>query len=362
MCTGISLLSAASDGTIVAARTNEWAGMDQKMGLRLFPRGRRYKSRTPAGEGKSWLGRYGFLSQTAFGQPYGPDGLNEAGLYCGMFMLTGGTGDMSTKPFDEAELGRSLSVGDFMQWALSSFTTVAQVRAKLELPEAERDFVIIDMADPSYATATANAALHFHWKFQDRTNESIILEVVASGAIKIYDARPTQGVVTNSPTYDFQLRNAENYVFLEHEPVTRDQEGALGRRFAFGLPGDFKSPARFVRALHLTRSARPLRGALDVVREAFRILNNFDIPLGAVVPHNEHAPGTLGSTQVTSAADITNSIYYYKTMYNHRIRKIELGSIDWATLNEDISFPMDEVMEEDFLTVSPMCPTPQSRL
>lgn len=328
------------------------------MGVRIFHRGRQYRARTPQGPGKSWVGTYGFLSQTAFGQPYGPDGLNEAGLYCGMFMLTG---DMSAKPFSADDIARSLSVGDFMQWALSSFTTVAQVREQLELLDEDREFAIVDMKDPSFPDAQD---LSFHWKFQDKTNASFVLEIVDGGVFKIYDTEPMHGVITNNPTYDFHLRNLENYAFLESEAITVSMEGALGRRFCFGMPGDYKSAGRFIRAHHLTRAARPLSGALDVVRESFRILSSFDIPLGAAVPHDEHHVGTLGACQVTSASDVTNTTYYYKTMKNHRIRKIDLRNVDWAALREDISFPMDEDTKEDYLDVSPMrlLQHPQSRL
>ena len=49
-----------------------------------------------------------------------------------------------------------------------------------------------------------------------------------------------------------------------------------------GLPGDFTPPSRFVRAVAFTQSAIPSNTAAEAVLQAFHILNNFDIPYGAV--------------------------------------------------------------------------------
>jgi choloylglycine hydrolase len=347
-CTGISLTSTDADKTVVAARTNEWSGANQQMRVHLFHRGKQFEARTPAGPGKSWTGKHGFLSQTAFGQPYGPDGMNEHGLYCGMFMLSG---DMHAKTFNKDEHSRSLSVGDFMQWVLSQFKTIAEVREQLELPDTQREYSIFDMVDPRFKDANK---LHFHWKFADQTGDSFVFEIVNGGDHRIYNTSEYYGAVANQPTYDFHIRNLESYSHLLHDGEGHNVgETGLGRKFAFGLPGDFKSPGRFVRAWHYARTARLTHGAADTVQEAFRILNNFDIPLGTVVPQELHVAGTVGATQVTSVADLSNQVYYYKTMYNHRIRKVELARIHWAAIKEDVSWAMDEVNKDDYLDVTP---------
>lgn len=67
-------------------RTVEWTLSDpQNYRMALFPRHQSYTSLTPEGaNGMQWTGKYGFISMTAYGQNYGPDGLNEAGLYGGV--------------------------------------------------------------------------------------------------------------------------------------------------------------------------------------------------------------------------------------------------------------------------------------
>jgi choloylglycine hydrolase len=75
---------------------------------------------------------------------------------------------------------------------------------------------------------------------------------------------------------------------------------------------------------------------MDAVFESFRILDNFNIPLGAQVP-KEHMPSDIVSaTQITSSSDLKNRVYYYHTMWNRQIRKIDLKSIDFALIKEQV--------------------------
>ena len=51
----------------------------------------------------------------------------------------------------------------------------------------------------------------------------------------------------------------------------------------------------------------------------------------------EHLPKDIVSaTQVTSSSDLKNKVYYYHTMWNRQIRKIDLKAIDFARVQEQI--------------------------
>ena len=130
---------------------------------------------------------------------------------------------------------------------------------------------------------------------------------MSGGQLKVYDA--FLGVITNSPTYDWHLTNLRNYLHLS--PDAR-QTMALGDlnltplgagSGMLGLPGDYTPPSRFVRATALTASARPLKTSTDAVFEAFRILDNFNIPLGATVPRNA-LPQDITSATTTAAVEL----------------------------------------------------------
>lgn len=326
-CTGISLQS--SDGSVVVARTVEWALSDaQHNKMMIFPRNKLFRAKTPDGlNGRQWNGRFGFISMTAYGQPFGPDGMNEKGLYVGMYYLPE-YASYSTYTPEQAD--SSMSVGDFMQWMLSSFQSVNEVKSNLD------KIRVINVDDPSFG----GAPLPFHWKVADPSGESIIIEIVDEGKIKIYDA--FLGVITNSPTYDWHLTNLRNYIKLAPNPsksVTIDKLDLtpLGAGSGMkGLPGDYTPTSRFIRAAALTATARPLTHSDDAIFEAFRILDSFNIPLGAVASPENIAKDIESATQITSASDLKNKRYYFHTMSNRQVRMIDLSTIDFATVKEQV--------------------------
>ncbi len=326
-CTGISLRSV--DQGVVVGRTVEWALSDARHNrLAVIPRGKAFQALTPQGpNGMSWTGRFGFVTMTAYGQDYGPDGLNEHGLYVGMYYLPGFADYAS---YDPAQAKRSVSVGDFMQWMLSSFRTVADVRSRLN------DVRVVRVDDPRFG----GADLPFHWKIADPSGASIVVEIVEGGQLKVYDA--FLGVITNSPTYDWHLTNLRNYLQLTPAPreaVTVDslKLSPLGAGSGMvGLPGDFTPPSRFVRAVALTASARPLSSTEDAVFEAFRILDSFNIPLGAVAPPGKIAQDIESATQITSVSDLTNRVYYFHTMHSREVRRIDLKRIDFSKVQQQV--------------------------
>lgn len=326
-CTGITLKS--KDGGVVVARTVEWALNDaQHNQILIVPRNKQFKAQTPQGlNGKSWLGKFGFVTLTAYGQPYGPDGINETGLYVGVYYLPGFA---EYAVYDAKQAAKSMSVGDLMQWMLSSFKTVEEVVANLQ------NVIIVNVENKEFG----GAALPFHFKIVDPSGASKIIEIVNKGEVKIYE--PYLGVITNSPTYDWHIINQRNYLQLNTLPSKEQTFGEYklqplgGGSGLMGLPGDFTPPSRFVRAAAFTASCRPLSASIDAVAESFRILDNFNIPLGAQVPISNLPKDIVSATQITSSSDLKHKVYYYHTMWNRQVRKIDLNKIDFATIKEQI--------------------------
>jgi choloylglycine hydrolase len=326
-CTGISLSS--QDGGVVVARTVEWALSDARHNqIAVFPRGKAYRAQTPGGiNGMAWSGRYGFVSVAAYDQPYGPDAMNERGLYVGVYYFPGFA---DYRKYDPAQAARSMSVGDFMQWMLSSFETVAQVRRSLD------KVVVVNVEDPRFG----GAPLPFHWKIADATGASIVIEIVDGGVVKVHDT--FRGVITNSPTYDWHLTNLRNYINLTPQAASAlsidgKQVAALGGGAGMvGIPGDFTPPSRFVRAAVMTATVRALGTAEDAVFEAFRILDSFNIPVGMTAARGKTASDIASATQITTAADLKNRRYYFHTMNNREVRMIDLSKIDFSTVAEQI--------------------------
>ena len=297
-CTGITLK--AKDGSVVVARTVEWALSDaQHNKVLVVPRNKRFQALTPEGQNG----------------------------YVGVYYLPG-FAEYAT--YDPADAENSMSVGDLMQWMLSSFKTVDELVAQLQSVK------VVEVKNEDFG----GADLPFHFKVADPSGASKIIEIVNNGEIKVYE--PYLGVITNSPTYAWHVTNQRNYLRLSNLPNAPQNFSGYelkplgGGSGLLGMPGDFTPPSRFTRAAAFTASCRPLENSLEAVLESFRILDNFNIPLGAQIP-TEHIPKDISSaTQVTTSSDLQNRVFYYHTMWNRQIRKIDLAAIDFATVDEQI--------------------------
>ena len=71
----------------------------------------------------------------------------------------------------------------------------------------------------------------------------------------------------------------------------------------------------------------PVEKAKDGVLQAFHLLNQFDIPKGAA-RGIEHGQEVSDYTIWTSAADLKNLRYYFRTYDNSRIRMVDLKTVD----------------------------------
>jgi choloylglycine hydrolase len=172
----------------------------------------------------------------------------------------------------------------------------------------------------------------FHLIVHDLAGRCVVIEFV-EGKTKVFE-NPV-GVITNSPTFDWHLTNLRNYVKLTptNAPplaIGKAKFGPLGEGSGMlGLPGDYTPPSRFVRAVALSQAANPPRDADDAVNTAFHLLDNFDIVKGVV---RAEQSGRIANdhTQWTSAADLKNHRYFYRTYDDPRIRVVDLSKIDFS--------------------------------
>jgi choloylglycine hydrolase len=163
----------------------------------------------------------------------------------------------------------------------------------------------------------------------DASGKSIVIEYV-DGKLHVYD-NPL-GVVTNAPTFDWQMTNLRNYVNFSIVNVPPVHLGAVtlvgfGQGTGMlGLPGDITPPSRFVRAVAYTTSVLPSKTGDDAVLQAFHILNNFDIPKGSAREDQKDSNGNIIAdyTIWTSASDLKARRYYFRTYQDSQIRSIDL--------------------------------------
>ena len=94
-----------------------------------------------------------------------------------------------------------------------------------------------------------------------------------------------------------------------------------------GLPGDFTPPSRFVRAVVFSQVALPTDTGDQCLKQAFHLLNQFDVPLAQP---REIRNGKLYTdyTSWTVAADMKHLHYCFHTYQNRRIKMVDLTKLD----------------------------------
>ena len=317
-CTGLRLIG--DDGTTVFGRTQEWGKFDLHAQAAVVPRGQSFQSKMPDGKnGFAWTGKHGYAGVLLMNRVVNT-GMNEKGLAGGMFYHEGFA---EYAEYDPTLADKSIAPSQVLAFILSNFSTLQEVRDGLQRVR------VVPVVDPDL-----KKPFPLHVMVVQPGGESMVIEF-KDGGPKFFD-NPV-GVIANNPTFDWHLTNLRNYGFLSQKPFETAQWGELkitplaGGSGFLGLPGDFTSPSRFVRATVFAHTSRSTKGGPDTVQELFRILDNFN--LGAKQAEGADASSEVSipsSTQYTIANDTKNRIIYYHTMYNRRVRKIDLKQIDFG--------------------------------
>lgn len=329
-CTGISLTS--EDGSNVVARTVEWAAAPMQCGYVVSPRMSRQQSFTPEGEnGLIYNSVYGYVGIYTEYEPFVVEGINEAGLAAGLFFFPG-YGEY--EPYDPTRNTTTLSDMQFVSWVLSQFSDIDALKAAI--------------CNVNIVTLNHNIG-SVHWRITQPDGRMVVMEIV-NGVPHFYEN--DLGVLTNAPGFQWHLTNLNNYLNLipGSAPDNTIKPGVtlspIGHGSGMlGLPGDFTSPSRFVRAAFFQTTAPETATGFDAVTQAFHILNNFDVPIGSQHVKADIPEGLPSATQVTTASDQNALRFYYRTAWNSNIRCIDLKEIDFNRV-KFTSLPLDKVQNQ----------------
>lgn len=160
-----------------------------------------------------------------------------------------------------------------------------------------------------------------HWMIADK-HKAVTLECVGDG-VKIY--KNNVGVLTNNPPFGLQLFNLNNYLSLSaKEPRNKSLIGGLKTYSrgmgAMGLPGDWSSQSRFVRAAFMRANSVCGKGEKESVAQFFRILGGVQQVRGCC----EVREGEYEITIYSSCMNADKGIYYYSTYENPAICGVEM--------------------------------------
>lgn len=280
-CTGITL--STKDNSKVLARTIEWGGSDLNSQYIIVPRGYTSQSYTPGGiNGMKFTSKYGYVGLAVEQKDFIAEGLNEEGLSAGLFYLPQyGKYEDYIPEFTES----SIADLQLVSWILGECKNIEEVKMAIEK-------IHVIGIDPRASTV--------HWRFADKSGKQIVLEII-DGKPVFYDNE--LGVLTNSPGFEWQMINLNNYVNLIPGSVPSQKLGNIeikqfGAGSGFlGIPGDVTPPSRFVRAALYQASAPIKEDTKEAVLQSFQILNNFDIPIGIEFAKGETPVDIPSATQ-----------------------------------------------------------------
>lgn len=230
--------------------------------------------------------------------------------------------------YRKAELGKAnIATFELIPWLLGMCASAVEAKEKL------RD---INITGDAFSESMPPAQLH--WMLADRAG-CFVIEAVREG-IHIYENRI--GVLTNNPPFEYHRMNLRNYLNVTAgypEPRFRcagdagngatetvDPEFApysqgMG---AVGLPGDFSSASRFVKAAFLKWNSVCGQDEAENVSQFFHILDSVAMTRGAVLTRD----AKYDITTYSSCVNADSGVYYYKTYGNSQINAVDIRRAD----------------------------------
>jgi len=228
------------------------------------------------------------------GHPLYADGMNREGL-----CIAGLGFPKHAHYFDKASNEKKcIAPYELIPWVLSQCSTADQAKSLLS------QTMLINRSFDSEHPLTP-----MHWMIADK-EESIVAEPTEEG-LRLY--KNSANVLTNSPDYPFHAANLRQYANLSHsQPHINTEENAEYIPFSYGfgaigLPGDWSSASRFVRAAFVTQNSPSHVGSECSASHFFRLLSSVSMPRGAV-----KATDTAYDTTVYSCCmDTSRGIYHF---------------------------------------------------
>lgn len=255
------------------------------------------------------------------GYPLYYEATNEKGLSMAGLNFPG---NADYKP--KAEGKDNITPFEFIPWILGQCAAVSEVEWLIEK---------LNLLKENYSEELPLSPLH--WMISDRES-SIVVESVKDG-IKVY--KNPVGVLTNNPTFDKQLFNLNNYMHLTKEAPENCFSKALHlERYsrgmgAFGMPGDWSSQSRFVKAAFTKMNSVCGTFEAECVSQFFHILTSVEHPRGCVAMGKELYEITIYSC----CCNTDKGIYYYRTYDNSQISAVDMNreNLDGDQL---VSYPL----------------------
>lgn len=205
----------------------------------------------------------------------------------------------------------NLSPYELLPYVLSHFKNVDEVEAFLETA---------NLIDVAFSKDLPLAPLHYI--FADK-NRSIVLEQDKDG-LHVYN-NPVN-VLTNNPIFPIHLNNVKqlskisNEYFNDYVKSLNIIPDSVGFG-SFGLPGDYSSRSRFLKAAYLTKYVNLPDDEEKRIVTFIDMLKQVSFIDGVALSKNNHYEKTLYS----SCMDLKNLTYSYRLECSNSIRSVVMN-------------------------------------
>ena len=345
MCTSLTLPT--PDGRRLFGRTLD---LDTHFGERVVLTPRRYPFLF--GDGTAQSLHHALLGMAAVegGYPLYAEAMNERGLCMAGLRFAG-----NARYADRAAVGKvNLAPWELIPHLLGNYTTVNEVRNALrEIRVVDRPFIA------SSSEVYPAAPLHWHIADACPAHGELVVEITTDG-MRVFE-NPV-GVLTNNPPFPYQLMCYAELARLTAWPQTAGGRGTLHQgntnsaanltakladilnadpfslgEGGLGMPGDYSSPSRFVRAATLRRwvlewmrmqhaggESSDNGAEVTPVAQFFRILSAVSPMAGAVLTDKGKAHRTL----YTCCMDGGAGVYHCFTEEDTAVRSVSFAGAE----------------------------------
>ena len=252
------------------------------------------------------------VAAAADGYPLFFDAANERGLCMAALNFPGNA--VYLPPADSWGRIQEIAPFEFIPWILGRCASVREARDLLARMRA---------ADIPFSDDYSLTPLH--WILADPA-ETLVIEPGKSG-LALFD-NPT-GVLTNNPPFPMQMFHLQQFRHLS--PADREPTFGTGIPFtdfsrglgSIGLPGDYSSPSRFVRAAFIRANITAVT-VEERLSAFFHMMDAVAVPRGCVCLKD----GGEVITRYTSCWDSESETYYYTVYENRQICAVSLREYD----------------------------------
>lgn len=203
------------------------------------------------------------------------DGINECGLVGDLQVLQ----ECGCSKLEYIQNKNKIPIipEEFVIFILTNYKNVKEIKDNFnKYMLLEQDYVIDGV----------NYNFPVHFTFIDNSGDGIVIESSEDGTLNVFNYI---GVTTNSPRYDYHLTNIRNYIGMSN--INRPESKVLpngdtlqpiesGTGYGlFGIPGDFTSPSRFIRAFCFSNALNEFDKE-DGLNELYSTFRSLMVPNG----------------------------------------------------------------------------------